>query len=376
MKNNEKILAAAILLSGLFCVTGCTTNQYGSVGSVTQVTSEVSESATASLEEKEAEVTDGVLTITEEGSYTVNESVDRIVVDAGKDAQVEIILDGVEINCEGTAGIYVKQADKVTIILADGSENVITNTGEFVADGDEEVNAAIYSKDDLIIKGNGSLTVTSETGHGIKSNDDLQISSGNITIDAAKDGIHAKEEVTVDGGTIRIQAAEGIESTIVTINDGDITIDASDDGINGSLKSEDIDTPKVEINGGSVKITMGQGDTDAIDSNGDIYINGGTVDITAQSAFDYDGVAEHNGGTIIVNGEEIDEITNQFGGMGQQGFGKGGPMDANQNMGNPPEGFDSGNMPEGFGQGNPPEGFGNGERPERPQKGSKQKTNQ
>ena len=94
---------------------------------------------------------------------------------------------------------------------------------------------------------------------------------------------------------------------------------------------------------------MSQGDTDGIDSNGDLYINGGTVDVTAQFPFDYDGTAEHNGGTIIVNGEETDEITNQFGGGGPGGFGGGG---FGGNGGNP------GNFP---GRGGMPE---NGDRPE------------
>ena len=57
---------------------------------------------------------------------------------------------------------------------------------------------------------------------------------------------------------------------------------------------------------------MGRGDTDAIDSNGNIYVNGGTINITAQSPFDYDGTAKYSGGTIIVNGKEVNEITNQM----------------------------------------------------------------
>ena len=69
---------------------------------------------------------------------------------------------------------------------------------------------------------------------------------------------------------------------------------------------------------------MGQGDTDGIDSNGDLTINGGTINITGQSSFDYDGTATYNGGTLIVNGEEVYEITNQFGGMGPGGM-QGGP---------------------------------------------------
>ena len=109
------------------------------------------------------------------------------------------------------------------------------------------------------------------------------------------------------------------------INGGTINISASDDGINGARKSTAY-TVTVEINGGELTIVMGQGDTDGIDSNGNLYINGGTVNVTGQSAFDYDGNCEHNGGTIIVNGSETDTITNQFaGGMGGGPGGMGGP---------------------------------------------------
>jgi hypothetical protein len=118
----------------------------------------------------------------------------------------------------------------------------------------------------------------------------------------------------------------------------------------------------VEINGGTVSITMASGDTDGIDANGNIYINGGTVNITAQSPFDYDKEAVHNGGTIIVNGEEIDEITNQFGGEGG-GF-KGGFEQGGRNGENAPEGFEPGNMPEGFEKGDRPERPDGGNRPE------------
>ena len=71
---------------------------------------------------------------------------------------------------------------------------------------------------------------------------------------------------------------------------------------------------------------MGQGDTDALDSNGNLYINGGTLTINAQSAFDYDGIGEYNGGTIYVNGSQVDSLSNQMMG-GPMGFGQGGgPM--------------------------------------------------
>ena len=106
------------------------------------------------------------------------------------------------------------------------------------------------------------------------------------------------------------------------INDGTISITSSDDGINAAQKSSSYSTPAVEINGGKLTIVMGQGDTDAVDANGNIIVNGGTIDITAQmSSFDYDGTAQYNGGTIIINGSQVDSIPQSM--MGGRGGMKG-----------------------------------------------------
>ena len=110
-----------------------------------------------------------------------------------------------------------------------------------------------------------------------------------------------------------------MEATCVLINDGTVSITASDDGINASAKSNAYDTV-IEINGGELNVAVGQGDTDAIDSNGSIYVNGGTINITAQmSSFDYDKTAEYNGGTIIINGTQVDSIPQSMMGGGMRG---------------------------------------------------------
>ena len=98
----------------------------------------------------------------------------------------------------------------------------------------------------------------------------------------------------------------------------------------------------VEINGGTITIVMGQGDTDGIDSNGNIYITGGAINITGQSAFDYDGEAKYTGGTVIVNGEKITTITNQFGGQ------MGGRMRDNTQNGAPDADARRGQRPNGY----------------------------
>ncbi|MBQ6380408.1 MAG: carbohydrate-binding domain-containing protein [Clostridia bacterium] len=203
-----------------------------------------------------------------------------------------------------------------------GSISIASSTVKIDADED-----GIQAQTDISISG-GKLTL--ETGDdGIHAANNVQIASGTLSIQAGDDGIHADNTMTIDGGTFTISAREGLEGTVVTMNDGTMTIDASDDGINAGQKVSGV-TPTVTINGGKLTITMAQGDTDGIDSNGDIIVNGGTVDISGQSGFDYDGKGELNGGTVTVNGEKQTELVNQFaGGMG------GGPGDMQGGMGGP-----------------------------------------
>ena len=77
----------------------------------------------------------------------------------------------------------------------------------------------------------------------------------------------------------------------------------------------------IEINDGDITIDMGAGDTDGIDANGSIIVNGGVIRVTGRSTFDYDGTAQYNGGTIIVNGQQVSSVPNQMMGGGQGGRG-------------------------------------------------------
>lgn len=323
------------------------------------------------------------VTVTSGGTYEISGTLTdgRIIVNAeGED--VTLILNNANITCSYSSAIYIYEAKSATLYLADGSENTLSDgssysyNDSYSSEADEEPNACLYSKDDLIIAGSGKLSVNGNLNNGItskdtllienvtltvkavntgiKGKDDLVIKSGvynldcdgdtihgdnsttildgTFTLTSDDDGIHADNTLTIQGGTFAITAHEGLEATIIVINGGKLEINASDDGINAAQKIDGV-TPSVKINGGEITINMGQGDTDGIDANGNIEINGGTVNVNAQSPFDYDGTGTINGGMVYVNGSQVTSLSNQFGG-GMGGQMPGGGMQGGQ----PPQG--------------------------------------
>ncbi|MBO4365296.1 MAG: carbohydrate-binding domain-containing protein [Eggerthellaceae bacterium] len=334
-------------------------------------------------------------TLSEEGVYVISGTAENatIAVNAEDTAKVQLVLDGLNITNESAPAIYIASADKVFVTTTEGSTNTLAVTDAFTSTTEDNVDGVVFSKDDITFGGLGTLAISSSdngivgkddvkvtggtyqiscSGHAIEGKDSVRIADGSFQLTAFTDGIHAENAdddslgyvyiaggmfditagsdgiegdaaVQIDGGTFNIEAAEGIEGTYVQINDGTIGISASDDGINAACKSTSYSVA-IEINGGDVSVSMGQGDTDALDSNGDLFINGGTVDITAQFPFDYDGQGQLNGGTVTVNGEQVSELTNQMmGGMGGMGGGMGGGPMGDGQMGHNP--MDGGMMP-------------------------------
>lgn len=201
------------------------------------------------------------VTITAEGTYLLSGTLTdgQIVVNADDTAKVQIVLDGASVHCEGSAALYVVSADKVFVTTAEGSENTLASTGEFVSDSESNVDGAIFSRSDLTLNGEGLLTVECETGHGIVSKDDLKITSGTYVITAEKSGLQGKDSVR--------------------IADGDITITAGTDGIHAE-NTEDASLGFLYILNGTITIHAGN---DGLDASGTLTVVDGTLDITTSS---------------------------------------------------------------------------------------------
>ena len=254
-----------------------------------------------------------------DAAVSITAGSDGIRSDNGTDADKGFVsvVDSTLTIVSGKDGIQAE-----TVFTADNANVTITSGGGSIARSSDASESYKGVKAGVSIAVNGGVWQIDSLDDAIHTNGSILIRSGEFTIQSRDDGIHANEKVEISGGTLNITAYEGIEGTYILISGGDITIAASDDGINAAFKSPSY-TPTVEITGGTVSITMGAGDTDGIDSNGNIIITGGTISINGNSSFDYDGNATFTGGTVIVNGQQVSTITNQmmggFGGKG--GFG-------------------------------------------------------
>lgn len=178
--------------------------------------------------------------ITDGGDFTVTGTLENGKIVISTTERVKLRLSGASISCNNDSAIFVEQADKVFITMENGTSNTISSKGT------EE--AALYSKDDLEIKGNGTLTIISQLSHGIKASDDLNIENGTLIITAARDGIHTNETCDISGGTITITAAkDGIESEEnLIIRGGNITISAKKQAYTALVETS-IDESKATI---------------------------------------------------------------------------------------------------------------------------------
>ncbi|MCB8981829.1 MAG: carbohydrate-binding domain-containing protein [Ardenticatenaceae bacterium] len=284
-------------------------------------------------------VNGSVATITAAGTYTLSGTLadGQIVVDTESEETVHLILNGVSINSSTSAAINIAKAEEVVIMLADGSENYLADATTYVfASADEdEPNAALFSKTDLTIFGNGTLTVQGNYNDGIASKDGLIIASGTITVTAVDDGIRGKDYLLVKDGTLTINAqgdglkADNEEDTTlgyISIEAGSFNITAGGDAIQAatdvlisdgqftiatgggsSSYFDDISSAKgikaaVNLNIENGTFVINSAD-DAVHSNASMVINNGTFTVaTGDDGFHADATLTINNGIINITG--------------------------------------------------------------------------
>ena len=307
----------------------------------------------ATVEGSGAKAEGGTVTITGGGTYVVSGTLTdgKLVVDSSDKSTVKIVLNDARLTSSSDAVLHVLSAEKTMIILADGTENTLEDGATRASlDDSGEPDGALFSKDDLVIAGNGSLTVKANYDDGIVSKDGLWITGGKITVDAAGDGIRGKDFLVVKVADITVTSqGEALKSTedsdsekgYVYIESGIFTLDSQQDAIEavtqviiksgdfnikagggsengvsktdnaggnfpgGNATSAQTDTVSTKGIKADVGITIDGGtfniDTadDAIHTNNSIVINGGVFNITTGD----DGI--HSDTVMTLNGGEI-----------------------------------------------------------------------
>ena len=212
-------------------------------------------------------INNATVTISKEGCYLTSGELEdgQIIVDAGDSDKVQLVLDNASIHCSTGSAILVRNADNVKVTLAADSENELSDGTEYQTD-DDNPDAALFSKDDLVINGSGSLTVQGNYKHGIAGNDDLVITGGRLTVNSLSHALRGKDSVAILDGTFvltsqkdGIQASNTEDSTKgwVQIDGGNFTIQSSGDGIQAETN--------LSIYDGSFTITSGGGAVNGAD---------------------------------------------------------------------------------------------------------------
>ena len=276
------------------------------------------------------EVDGAVATIKSAGTYIVTGNLEngRIIVDAGSDEDIRLVLDGVNILNNTTSAIQIENANKVYITLAESTENKLSNN--FYFSDNDGANGVIYSKSDITINGRGTLNVYASEGNGIVSEKNAVITGGTIYISADKYGIAASDSVRISSSMMSIESDDkGIYSCneendslgFIYISDGIFAISSSGNAIDASSillidggafnisavspasSTENEKNGCGLIAGEEVSVNSGEfifnTSDDAVYSKSNVSITGGSFTITS----DYNGIYGEN--TVLIGEANI-----------------------------------------------------------------------
>ena len=262
----------------------------------------------SSCESDAVSITENTITIKDEGTYILSGSLSdgMVIVEAEDTDKVQIVLNGVSISNDQSAAFYVRSADKVFVTTASGTENTLEHNGSsYTAIDENNIDAAIFSKSDLTLNGEGTLTVTAQEGHGIVSKDDLVLTSGTYVITSASHGLSGKDSVRIANGTytivsgkdgIHAQNKDDSSSGFVYLAGGTYTISAGDDGIHAASN--------VTISDGKIDITQSYEGIEGLS----IDIAGGEISVLASD----DGINAAGGNDSSSSSEGFQGGDDQF----------------------------------------------------------------
>ena len=280
------------------------------------------------------------ITISDGGTYIVSGTLSDggIVVNAPKE-EVILVLDNADITNKDGSAIYIYKSSKTTVYAKDGTSNSLKDgegysfDGNFSSAEDEEPNACIYSKSDLVVSGGGIINITAVYNNGITSKDTLKIKNCTVNVTAKNHGINGKDclalksaEITVKSGGDSLRSTNDSDSTLgyIITDDSTVNLTATEDGVQaytalfvnsgtfyimsgGGFES----TPQTDVSskglkaGSLVKIIDGEFTLnccdDAVHSNGNVVISGGKITIsTGDDGIHADSNASISGGKITV----------------------------------------------------------------------------
>ena len=229
-------------------------------------------SATASSDS--VQINGSRVVIKEEATYVISGNLGdgMLIVDAPDTAKLQLVLNGVSITSKTSAALYILEAGKVFVTLAEGTTNSLANSGSFTAIDENNIDGALFSKQDLTMNGAGLLNITSPAGHGIVCKDDLVITGGTYVVNSASHGLDANDSVRITNATLTVDAgkdaihcenSEDAAKGFIYISDGTIKAEAEGDGIAAS--------GYMQICGGSIELLVGGGSENGSKAHSDSF---------------------------------------------------------------------------------------------------------